>query len=120
MGNEYTRRFGFFQAPKLTRGHQYIGVAAILGFLFVIAHIITVIVTCATKGFDWGVNAWMFDMMGFAAGGLFAVLCRKASNTTSTESRKYNFWILIWSSITACVRVLDVLMLFGIVHLPSI
>jgi len=114
------RRVGLFQAPRLTAGHQCIGVASILGFAFVVSHTVTVLVTCATKGFNWGANAWIFDMMGFVAGGLFALLCRKASSTTSAESRKDNIWIIVWSSITACVRVLDVLMLLSVVHLPEI
>ena len=104
------RRVGLFQAPTLTAAHQIIGLAAVLGFLFTIAHLVTVIVTCATAGFGWGVNAWMFDMMGFLAGFCFACLCKKNSNTRSAESRKDNFWIAFWAGITLGVRVLDVLM----------
>ena len=59
-------------------------------------------------------------MMGWLAGLLFAVLCRRASNATSAAARKDNFWILIWSSITVCVRILDVLMLLGAVRLDAI
>jgi hypothetical protein len=55
---ELFRRVGLFQAPILTRAHQVIGVAAILGALFVVAHLATVLVTCVTVGFGWGVNAW--------------------------------------------------------------
>ena len=59
-------------------------------------------------------------MMGWLAGLLFTVLCRRASNATSAAARKDNFWILIWSSITVCVRILDVLMLLGAVRLDAI
>ena len=114
------RRIGLLQAPTVTAGHVSIGAAAVLGFSFAVAHLATVIITCATVGFGWGVNAWMFDMMGFFAGFLFACLCKKASNTCSAESRKELFWILVWSGITLGVRVLDVLMLFGIVRIDDI
>ena len=114
------RRIGLCQAPTLTAGHLLVGAAAVLGFAFTIAHLATVVVTCASAGFGWGVNAWMFDMMGFFAGFLFACLCKKASNTRSADSRKDLFWILVWSGITLGVRVLDVLMLFGIVRIEDI
>ena len=114
------RHLGICQAPIMTNAHKYVGVASLLGFLYVIAHLITVIVTCVKNGFGWGINAWIFDMMGVVAGGLFAILCRKVSNKPSFECKKEIFWIAVWSGITLCVRVLDVLMLFGIVVINDI
>ena len=67
------RRIGLLEAPTVTAGHVSIGAAAVLGFSFAVAHLATVIVTCATVGFGWGVNAWMFDMMGFFAGFLLTL-----------------------------------------------
>ena len=116
------RRVGLFQAPTLTAAHEYIGVAAILGCLFFVAHMVTVIVTCAANGFGWGVNAWVFDMMGWLAGGLFAFLCLRCSSQHSSISRQSGnvWWILIWAAVTMCVRVLDVFMLFGVVKIDAI
>ena len=111
---------GLCQAPILTTGHKFLGVATLLGFFFVVTHIITVIITCSKEGFDWGTNAWMFDMMGFVAGLGFALLCWKVSNRRSIEVRQDIFWIFVWSAITFCVRILDILMLFGIVKIDSI
>ena len=104
----------------MTKGHKLLGIATILGFLFVITHIITVIITCAVAGFGWGTNAWIFDMTGFVAGLCFALLCWKASNRNSIEIRDDVFWIFVWSAITVCARILDTLMLFGIVKINSI
>merc|ERR1712216_346774 len=81
---EFFHQVGLFQAPILTTAHKYVGMAAVFGFLFGIGHIITVLVTCITEGFGWGVNAWIFDMTGFVAGVGFAFLCQKASSTTSS------------------------------------
>jgi len=114
------RKIGLFEAPKLGTSHKLLGVAALLGFMFVFTHIITIAVTLATAGSAWGMSAWMLDLTGFVAGGCFSLLCRNASNKPSAETRKDNIWILIWSSVTVCVRVLDVMMLFGIVNIPSI
>ena len=106
---------GLFQAPTLTTAHQILGIAAVLGFVYTIAHVVTVIVTCSTEGVDWGVNAWVFDMMGFFAGFFFAFICKKSSNNASVTCKSDNLWIALWSGITLGVRALDVLMLFGIV-----
>ena len=116
----FYKRIVLCQAPKLTKGHKLLGIATILGFLFVITHIITVIITCAVAGFGWGTNAWIFDITGFVTGLCFALLCWKASNRNSIEIRDDVFWIFVWSAITVCARILDTLMLFGIVKISSI
>ena len=112
------RRLGLFQAPILTTAHKIIGVAAILGFLFSAAHVVTVIVTCAVDG--WAFPAWLIDLTGFLAGFGFAFLCKKASNNSSFECKQDLSWILFWSGLTLCVRVLDGLMLFGVVTIEEI
>lgn len=110
------RRIGLFQAPQLTRAHKCVGVAAILGFFFVLAHICTVIVTIVYEGGFGTISAWCLDIIGaWLAGLLFTVVCRKSSNLSSAEGRKDTMWILFWSSITLCVRCIDVLNLFGVV-----
>jgi hypothetical protein len=116
----FFQRLGIFQAPKLTSGHKYMGIAAIMGFCFVFLHIITIIVTIVTTGTNWGMSAWMLDLTGFVAGGFMALLCRDASSKTSTDSAPQTFWVFIWAAITICVRCLDILMLFGIVKIEAI
>lgn len=117
----FQRRFGVCGAtPKPTEGQQWLGAAAVLGFAFTVTHLITVVVTCAEEGFDWGAAAWSLDMMGFLAGAGFSFICREASNKDLVENRGNLRWILVWSSITACVRVLDTLMLMGVVEIPAI
>ena len=116
----WLQRIGLCQAPVLTTAHKVIGAAAVTGILFTVAHLATVIVTCATNGFDWGVNAWIFDMMGWLAGFCFALVCWKSSNKATAVNKKDNFWIIVWSGITLGVRVLDVMMLFGIVQISAI
>ena len=106
---------GLFQAPILTVGHRLIGVAALLGACFVFSHVVTVIVTCVVDGFDWGVTAWVLDIMGFLAGLFFAVQCWLSSNRKSEEFRKENSWICVWAFVTFGTRILDTLMLFGVV-----
>jgi len=113
-------RIQLFQAPTLTSAHRCMGVAAILGAGFVVFHLVTVIVTCTVAGFDWGVNAWVLDIMGFLAGAFFAIQCGISSNRAAKDFRQGNLWICVWASMTCCVRVLDVLMLFGIVKWSSI
>jgi len=113
-------RLGVFQAPILTVGHQCIGTAAILGFLWVITHFISIIVTCIIEGFDWGTTAWCMDITGFIAGFGFAFLCQQASNKHSAEVRQDNIWIIVWAGITFFVRIVDTLMLLGIVELSNI
>ena len=106
---------GLFQAPILTVGHRLIGVAALLGACFVFSHVVTVIVTCVVDGFDWGVTAWVLDIMGFLAGLFFAVQCWMSSTRKSEEFRKENSWICVWAFVTFGTRILDTLMLFGVV-----
>ena len=106
--------------PQPTEGHKWLGAAAVLGFAFVVTHVITVVVTCAEEGFDWGAAAWSLDMMGFLAGAGFSIICRNASNKNVMDNRGDLRWILVWSSITAGVRVLDTLMLMGVVYIPAI
>tara|TARA_B100000686_G_C16773352_1_gene966726 strand:+ start:1852 stop:2355 length:504 start_codon:yes stop_codon:yes gene_type:complete len=106
---------GLFRAPVLTAGHRFIGVAALLGTCFVFSHIVTVIVTCVMDGFDWGLTAWILDISGFLAGLFFAVQCWLSSNRKSDEFRKENSWICVWAFVTVGTRILDTLMLFGVV-----
>lgn len=111
---------GLLQAPKVTTGHRCIGLAAVLGLLFVITHVVTIIVTCLVEGLNWGAAAWSADLSGFLAGGLFALLCWQSSNKRSAEFRLNNRWILMWAAITASVRVFDTLMLFGVVKFDAV
>eukprot|EP00854_Cymbomonas_tetramitiformis_P008847 gene8847-10484_t len=111
---------GYFQAPELTTAHKWVGWAGVLGAIHVVLHVNTVIVTCAESGFGWGVAAWNFDIMGWLASCLFAFLCRKSSSTRSSEAKKDNRWIAIWAFVTLGVRVLDTLMLVGLVKIPAI
>ena len=113
-------RLGVCQAPTLTTAHQCVGFAGILGCCFVVTHLITIIITCAVVGFDWGAPAWCLDLMGFFAGFCFIFICKRSSNTTSVENRKNNTWICIWAAASLGARVLDTLMLFGIVKLDSV
>ena len=106
---------GLFQAPRLTAAHRFMGVAALLGACFVATHLMTVVVTCAVDGFNWGINAWILDIMGFIAGFYFAIQCGLSSNSKSVDFRKKNSWICAWAVLTIGVRILDVLMLFGVV-----
>jgi len=111
---------GLFQAPVITVGHRFIGVAALLGTCFVVTHIVTVIVTCAVDGFDWGVTAWIADIMGFLAGFFFTIQCWLSSSRRSDVFRKENSWICIWAFITFGARILDTLMLFGLVKWSAV
>ena len=106
---------GLFQAPVLTAAHRFMGIAALLGACFVATHLVTVIVTCAVDGFNWGINAWILDIMGFIAAFYFAIQCGLSSNSKSVEFRKINSWICAWAVITIGARILDILMLFGVV-----
>lgn len=109
-----------FEAPQLTLGHKCMGFAALFGFIFIIAHMVTIIVTLVTVGANWGMPAWMADLTGYIAGALFAFLCRNGSNKHSSETAKESFWIFVWASITICVRILDVLMITGAVVIEAI
>lgn len=105
-----------FQSPMPTAGHRVIRVAALLGAGFVAAHLATLVITCIADGFSWGVNAWVLDILGFAAGLFFAVQCWRSSSHSSSEFRDKNVWICVWASITIGSRVVDTLMLLGIVR----
>ena len=106
------------RAQPLTDAHRVIGTAAALGICFFISHTVTFIVTCAGPG--WETTALCLDLMGWIAGGCFSILCWKSSNTDATVFRKNNVWICIWSCITVGVRILDTLMLFGVVRLSAV
>ena len=86
---------GLFQAPVLTAGHRCMGVAALLGACFVVSHLVTVVVTCVVDGFNWGVNAWILDIMGFIAGLFFAIQCWLSSGRKSDDFRNGNIWICV-------------------------
>ena len=104
----------------ITTGHRWIGVAAVLGGCFVVSHLVTVVVTCAIEGFDWGINAWTLDIAGFLAGFFFAIQCWLSSSRTSDAFRAGNRWIFIWAGMTLIVRCVDTLMLFGIVKWSAV
>ncbi len=106
---------GLFQAPVLTVGHRFIGVAALLGTCFVCSHIVTVVVTCAVDVFDWGVTAWFLDILCFLACFFFAIQCWQSSNRKSIDFKRENSWICVWAFVTFGTRILDTLMLFGVV-----
>ena len=96
------------------------GVAALLGACFVVSHLVTVVVTCAVDGFNWGVNAWILDVMGFLAGLFFAIQCWLSSSRKSDDFRKGNSWICVWAFVTFGARILDTLMLFGVVKWSAV
>ena len=104
----------------ITMGHRWIGVAALLGACFVVSHLVAVVVTCAVEGLNWGVIAWVLDVTGFLAGLFFAIQCWLSSNRTSDEFRSGNLWIFIWALMTLIVRIVDTLMLFGIVKWSAV
>ena len=120
MTTRFLRKCGLCLAPQTTAAHECIGCAAILGVFFVASHVVTVIVTCAFEGFNWGTTAWCLDIMGFLAGFGFAILCANSSNKHSVENRKDNRWIFIWATVTVGSRILDTLMLFGVVKLDDV
>ena len=91
------------------------GVAALLGACFVVSHLVTVVVICVVDGFNWGVNAWILDIVGFIAGLFFAIQCWLSSNRKSDDFRNGNTWICVWAFVTFGARILDTLMLFGVV-----
>ncbi|MEM9586191.1 MAG: hypothetical protein AAGA03_02825 [Planctomycetota bacterium] len=106
--------------PPSVIGHQWVRVAAGLGLLFFVAHSVTVVLTCAVKGFDWGVNAWVLDLAGFLAGAFFAVQCWLSSTRDPHEFRSGNRWIAVWAVATVSFRVVDTLMLFGVLKWSEI
>jgi hypothetical protein len=95
-------------------------VAAVLGACFVVSHLVTVVVTCAVDGFHWGVTAWLLDGMGFIAGFFFATQCWISSSRKSDDFRNGNTWICVWAFVTLGARLLDTLMLFGVVQWSAV
>ena len=115
------RRVRLCQGPSLTLSHKILGTAAVLGFVFTAAHPVAVLVTVLHDGAAWGVTAWSLNVAGYLAGVGFAFLCQEVSNKEATEEvKRMAFWILVWSSITFGVRVLDILMLTGAVVIEEI
>ena len=115
------RRVRLCQGPSLTLSHKILGTAAVLGFVFTAAHPVTVLVTVLHDGAAWGVTAWSLNVAGYLAGVGFAFVCQEVSNKEATEEvKRMAFWILVWSSITFGVRVLDILMLTGAVVIEEI
>ena len=113
------QRLGMCQvAPAPASGHRWLAAAALFGLAYAVGHLITVVVTCAEEGFGWGATAWSMDMSGYLAGVCFVGLCKAASNKPGSNPTLK--WILFWAGITACVKVLDTLMLFGIVQLSAV
>ena len=113
-------RLSLCQASELTTGHRWLGAAAVIGFLFVIFHLITIIITCSVQGFDWGAPAWCLDLLGYFAGFGFMFVCRDSSNKARRDNKMNNQWICVWAVATIGARVLDTLMLFGIVKLDEV
>ena len=111
---------GTLSKTRITLGHRWMLIAAILGWCFVISHLVTVVVTCTVEGFNWGVNAWVLDIAGFLAGLFFSIQCWLSSRSSPEDFKSGNFWILIWASITVIVRVVDTLMLLGILKWSDI
>ena len=111
---------GLFQAPALTAGHRCMGVAALLGACFVVTHLVSVVVTCVVSGFNWGAPAWVLDILGFLAGLFFAVQCWLSSTRTSADFRSGNVWIGVWAFATLGARIIDTLMLFGVVKWSAV
>ena len=95
------QRVTLFQAPQLTTAHKLLGTAAVLGFLFILLHpvTVTVLVTLLADGAAWGTPAWSMNITGYLAGAGFAFLCRDASNKPISEGGQEKMWILIWSAI---------------------
>jgi len=100
---------GFVPLP----GHRWMRLAAVPGALFVVTHLITVVVTCTVEGFGWGVNAWLLDMGGFLAGVFFSLQCWLSSTRSAIDFRSENLWIAVWAMVTVPFRVVDTMMLFG-------
>ncbi len=119
-GSNRDKGIGLFQDPLLTVGHRFMGVAARLGACWVVLHLVSVFVTCAVEGFNWGVNAWILDITGFIAGLFFAIQCWLSSNRKSDDFRRGNFCICVWAFLTIGARILDTLMLFGIVKWSAV
>ena len=113
------RKYNLCKPPVFTTGHFTIGIAAVLGSLFVFTHIITIAITSIVTGWG-GFGPLSMDLSGFFAGLGFVFICRTSSNIDSVENYEKNKWIFVWSSITLCVRVLDTLMILGIVNIPAI
>ena len=117
---EFFSSIDLFQAPVLTAGHRCMGIAALLGACFVVTHLVSVVVTCVVSGFNWGVSAWVLDILGFLAGLFFAVQCWLSSNRTSADFRSGNVWIAVWAFATLGARIIDTLMLFGVVKWSAV
>ena len=115
-----SRRLGLCQAPEVTTAHRLLALASLLGAAFVVLHLITIIVTCAVKGTDWGTAAWCLDLTGFFAGFAFVFVCRKCSSASSAAGKQDNTWICVWALATFGSRILDTLMLFGVVKLDAV
>ena len=72
------RRLRLCQAPSLTLAHETFGTASLLEFVFAVAQPVTVLVTVVHNGFDWGVTAWSFRLMGYLAGVCFCVFVSRS------------------------------------------
>jgi hypothetical protein len=84
------------------------------------AHLATIGIAIAYDGADWGATAWILDIAGLLAGIGFAVLCWLCARRPGEMPRSTYVWIGLWAALTLCVRVLDTLMLLGVVELSSI
>lgn len=91
-----------------------------MGWLFVLLHSVTIVVTCVVEGFGWGINAWVLDLLGFGAAIFFTVICGRSATRPANEFQSQNGWILVWAVATLSVRAVDVAMLMGWIELESI
>lgn len=115
MSNNHTQ-----EANLNSVGHLFLKASVFLGVGFIITHIITVTITCVVEGFNWGINAWVLDSMGFIAGVVFTVVCRNGSQKGKNDFHKGYVAILIWSLSSIFSRLFDIAMLFGIVKFSEI
>jgi hypothetical protein len=73
-----------------------------------------VVATILMDGTNWVINAWLLDIMGLLAVLFFAIQCWISSNRKSDDSQHLNYCIIIWASISVCSRILDTIILFGL------
>lgn len=101
-------------------GQRWLNLAAKIGALWVASHLVTILVTVMNDGANWGVTAWLLDLAGLVAGFCFTILCWFCSRLERTGATKSAIWICVWASITLCVRLLDTLMLLGLIKIETV
>ena len=86
------QKYNLCKPPVFTTGHFTIGIAVVLGSLFVFTHIITIAITSIVTGWG-GFGPLSMDLSGFFAGLGFVFVCRTSSNTDSVENYENNKWV---------------------------